>query len=75
MMPGLSEKDLVDLVRSVFPGDTGDRALGILVDIPRDPARDNPEWKARRAMAEDWHALLKAGAAAVPLETVWLVAY
>ncbi len=74
-MPGLSEKDLVDLVRSVFPGDTGDRALGILVDIPRDPARDNPDWKARRAMAEDWHARLKAGAAAVPLETVLLVAY
>jgi len=74
-MPGLSEKDLVDLVRSVFPGDTGDRALGILVDIPRDPARDNPDWKARRAMAEDWYARLKAGAAAVPLETVLLVAY
>jgi aminopeptidase len=74
-MPGLSEKDLVDLVRSVFPVDTGDRALGILVDIPRDPARDNPDWKARRAMAEDWRARLEAGAAAVPLETVLLVAY
>ena len=74
-MPGLSEKDLVDLVRSVFPGDAGDRVLGILVDVPRDPARDNPDWKARRAMAEDWHVRLKAGAAAVPLETVRLVAY
>jgi aminopeptidase len=74
-MPGLSEKDLVDLVRSVFPGDIGDRALGILVDVPRDLSRDNPDWKARRAMAEDWHVRLKAGAAAVPLETVLLVAY
>jgi aminopeptidase len=74
-MPGLNEKDLVDLVRSVFPGDAGDRALGILVDVPRDPARDNPDWKARRAMAEDWHVRLKEGAAAIPLETVLLVAY
>jgi hypothetical protein len=74
-MPDLSEKDLVDLVRSVFPGDGGDRVLGILVDVPRDSSRDNPDWKARRAMAEAWHARLKAGAAAVPLKAVLLVAY
>lgn len=74
-MPGLNEKDLVSLVRSVFPGHPEDRSLAILVDLPRDPAKDNPDWKARRAMAEEWAVLLKKGAPAVPLDDVRLVAY
>lgn len=74
-MPGLSEKDLVDLVRSVFPGHPEDRALGILVDVPRDPRRDNEDWKARRSMAEEWHARLKRCAASIPLDEVLLIAY
>jgi len=74
-MPSLSEKDLVDLVRSVFPGYPEDRSLGILVDVPRGPERDNPDWRVRRAMAEEWRDLLGKGAAAVPLDAVRLVAY
>ncbi|HPW18592.1 MAG TPA: hypothetical protein PLP83_09480 [Candidatus Aminicenantes bacterium] len=74
-MARLSEKELADLVRSVFPGHPEDRGLAVLVDVPRDPGRDNPGWKTRRAMAEDWRALLKKGAAAVPLDRVLLVAY
>jgi hypothetical protein len=74
-MPSLSAKDLVDLVRSVFPGHPEDRTLGILVDVPREPCRDNPDWKARRAMAQEWHGLLRSAAAEVPLDRVSLVAY
>jgi hypothetical protein len=74
-MPGLSESDLVNLVRSVFPGYPEDRDLGILVDLPRDPGRDNADWRARRAMAEEWTALLKRGARSVPLDGVRLIAY
>ena len=74
-MMRLSEKDLTDLVRSVFPGYPEDRALGILVDVPRSPDRDNPDWKARRAMAEEWRDLLRKGAAAIPLDEVRLFAY
>ncbi len=74
-MPGLSEADLVSLVRSVFPGHPEDRSLAILVDVPRGPGRDNPDWTARRAMAEEWHTLLARGAASVPLDDVRLVAY
>jgi len=69
----LSEKDLVDLVRSVFPGYPEDKALGILVDVPR--SADNPDWKARRAMAEEWRDLLNKGAASIPLDGVRLIAY
>jgi hypothetical protein len=71
----LNEKDLIDLVRSVFPGHPEDRALGILVDVPCERGRDNPDWKARRAMAEEWRALLGKSAAEVPLDRVLLVAY
>jgi hypothetical protein len=71
----LSEKDLADLVRSVFPGYPEDRALGILVDVPRSPDRDNTDWKARRVMAEEWRDLLRKGAAAIPLDEVRLFAY
>jgi hypothetical protein len=74
-MSGLSGTDLANLVRSVFPGFPEDRALGILVDVPRDPGRDNAAWRARRAMAEEWKALLKTGASAVPLDEVRLIAY
>jgi hypothetical protein len=74
-MMRLSEKDLTDLVRSVFPGYPEDRALGILVDVPRSPDRDNPDWRARRAMAEEWRDLLRKGAADIPLDEVRLFAY
>jgi hypothetical protein len=74
-MPGLTGTDLENLVRSVFPGFPEDRALGILVDVPRDSAGDNPAWRARRAMAEEWADLLKAGAPAGPLDEVRLIAY
>ncbi len=74
-MARLNQKDLVDLVRSVFPDHPEDRSLGLLVDVPRDPSRDNPDWRARRDMAEEWFALLRGGAASVPLDAVRLIAY
>ena len=74
-MSGLSETDLVNLVRSVFPGYPEDRDLGILVDVPRDPSRDNAGWRTRRAMAEEWAAHLKNGARSVPLDFVRLIGY
>ena len=74
-MTPLSQEDLAGLVRSVFPGHPEDRALGILVDVPREAGRDHPRWRARRAMAEDWRALLGRAAASVPLDKVSLIAY
>jgi hypothetical protein len=74
-MATLSPQNLVDLVRSVFPRFPGDRALVLLVDVPRDPGRDNSPWKARRALAFEWYAALKAAKADIPLEDVRLVAY
>ena len=74
-MPGLTGPDLTNLVRSVFPGFPEDRALGILVDVPRDPGRDNAAWRVRRAMAEEWTALLEEAAREVPLDDVRLIAY
>jgi len=74
-MSALDAKDLVALVRSAFPRLPDDRFLGILVDVPRDAARDNPDWAARRRMCEEWFLTLSAGCAEIPLEGVRLVAY
>lgn len=74
-MDKLEKDDLVRLVRSVFPTQPGDKRLGILVDVPRRPEADNADWKRRRALAGEWAALLKAGAADIPLENVRLIAY
>ena len=45
----LPPEELVALIRSVFPRFETDRALAILVDVPREAKRDNPAWKERRA--------------------------
>jgi hypothetical protein len=74
-MPSLTPRELVDLVRSVFPRHPNDRALAFLVDIPRDSARDNPPWKERRALAFEWWSALRDGRAGIPLDAVRLYAY
>jgi hypothetical protein len=71
----LERAELVGLVRSVFPALPGDRALAILVDVPREAARDNLDWAARRRMAAGWFASLREGVGGIPLERVSLVAY
>ena len=71
----LSPEELVALVRSVFPRFETDRVLAILVDVPRQPELDNPAWKERRRLAGEWHVLLQARRAEIPLDAVQLVAY
>ena len=74
-MSGLQAKDLVNLVRSAFPRRPGDRTLGILVDVPRDAAKDNPDWATRRRMCADWFAALRERCGEIPLDGVRLFAY
>jgi leucyl aminopeptidase (aminopeptidase T) len=74
-MPILAADELVSLVRSVFPRLETDKALAILVDVPRDPASDTPPWRERRRLAHEWHALLDARKGEIPLAEVKLVVY
>jgi hypothetical protein len=74
-MPALDSGDLIRLVQSAFPRFPGDTRLVVLVDVPREPASDNPAWQARRAMAAEWARLLARGAAEIPMRDVDLVAY
>lgn len=71
----LAPEELVALVRSVFPRFESDRALAILVDVPRDAQKDNPDWKERRRLAYEWYVLLQARKQEVPLAEVMLLAY
>ncbi|MBM3312743.1 MAG: hypothetical protein FJY80_14690 [Candidatus Aminicenantes bacterium] len=74
-MSSLTGKELANLVRSVFPRFPEDRILAVLVDVPQDPAADNKDWKARRALAYEWAAALKQNRADIPVEDVRLYAY
>ena len=71
----LAPEELVALVCSVFPRYETDKALAILVDVPREGALDNPAWRERRRLAHEWHALLDARKGEIPLAEVKLVAY
>ncbi len=51
----LSPEELPALVRSVFPRHETDKALAILVDVPREAGLDNPAWKEPRRL----HDLLR----------------
>jgi hypothetical protein len=72
---GLTASELVALVRSAFPRLGDERTLALLVDVPRDEARDNASWVARRRMCEEWHAALAERGGDIQLEQVQLVAY
>ncbi len=74
-MTTLAPEELVSLVRSVFPRRESDRALAILIDIPRQAGLDNPDWRERRRLAHEWHALLDARKGEIPLDGVKLIAY
>jgi hypothetical protein len=71
----LPAEELVALIQSVFPRFDTDRALAILVDVPREAKLDNPAWKERRGLAYEWYAALNEARASIPLERVELVAY
>ena len=71
----LSDSELVQLVRSVFPVLPNDEYLTILVDIPNNPQNDFQDWKKRRHMAYDWYTKLNANTQALNLQGVRLCAY
>ncbi len=50
----LSPMELVELIRRVFHPRSEDRALAIIVDVPRSSAEDTDPWRARRKMAAQW---------------------
>ncbi|MDZ7725657.1 MAG: hypothetical protein U5R06_23245 [candidate division KSB1 bacterium] len=73
-MSSLSQKELIQLIQSVFPKLDGDRQLALLVDVPNQSADDTDLWKTRRSFAESWAAQLKEAQSELDLE-VRLVGY
>ena len=55
----LTQDELCNLVKEVFPRLPGDKRLTVLVDLPDDKAHDNPQWSKRREMAAGWTAALR----------------
>lgn len=74
-MEKLTGDELIRLIQSVFPSFPEDKKLGILVDIPKDIERDNPDWQQRRILAEEWFHTLENHYASMGLQGVALIAY
>ena len=71
----LDASDFKRLIPSVFPRFTSDTAFGLLVDIPRQPERDNPAWRDRRTMADDWFSALQSVSEELGFQQIALIAY
>jgi len=71
----LSADELVELVRGVFAPRDEDRGLAVLVDLPDSELPDTDAWRARRAMASSWAAMLGERKADLGLDEVLVVAY
>jgi len=71
----LSKKEIINLVKSVFPHYDGDKKLGIMVDIPNNKNDDNENWKTRREICTKWNNILKDEVEVLNLEKISLIAY
>ncbi len=65
--------DLQKLFVDVFA--PADEVVTIMHDLPTEPFPDNPEWKARREMAEEWFLKIKAFALQHKIKLNALVTY
>jgi hypothetical protein len=74
-MNKLSQDDLINLIKSVFPYYPDDHCLGVLVDIPQELDRDNETWRKRRDLAQEWSDILKNCLSSISLEETRLIAY
>jgi hypothetical protein len=74
-MDSLSRDALLQLIRMVFPRLEQDRALGILVDMPRSSRDDSDGWRQRRQLAMQWKNHLLSGLRELGLERVTLYVY
>jgi len=74
-MKNLSDKELIALIKSVFPGLNGNDSIGILVDIPEEDINDNENWKIRRNIAYEWSVLFKKNIDLLEIKGVDLIVY
>jgi hypothetical protein len=74
-MNKLSQDDLINLIKSVFPHFPDDRSLGILVDIPREQEFDSETWRDRRGLAQEWCGIISSCISSISLKEARLIAY
>jgi len=75
MQTNLSEKELEQLIISVFSPSNSDHNLGIIVDLPDNADQDNDLWRKRRLMAADWAKKLNQVKDKIGLDSINLIVY
>jgi hypothetical protein len=74
-MDNLDFDQLRALLDSVFALRDDERWLTFLVDLPDGRVPDDDAWRDRRAIAEEWFAVLRAGRSALPFTDVVFCTY
>ncbi len=75
MKDKLSKKELLNLIKKVFPDYKDKDNLAFLIDIPRKTEDDDEKWKERRKLASDWARILFENTVELGLNRVDLIAY
>ncbi len=75
MKDGLSDKELRELIKNVFPNYKAMDKLAVLSDFPNLKSDDTVKWKERREIAKDWAKILKKNIDYLGLSDIALIGY
>ena len=73
MKNNLTSEELKSLVKSVFSLSDKDKKIAILIDVPDEIVKDNPNWQQRRKIAKAWQIELNNVKTEIGLENVNLI--
>ena len=74
MIKNLTEKELTNLIKTVFHIGYEDKTLIFLMDLPNDRVKDDDQWKDTRGIVYEWYKLVGDGKG-LGLKTVGFYSY
>jgi hypothetical protein len=75
MKENLSDIELIELIKNVFPNYELQDKIAILIDFPHTEDKDNKDWIERREIAKEWINILKDNIAKLNLSEISLIGY
>ncbi len=75
MNENLSDIELIELIKNVFPNYKPEDKMAVLIDFPRQESDDSEKWRERREIAKDWVNILNNNIDKLGLSAVSLIGY
>jgi hypothetical protein len=75
MSDRLDNKQLIQLIRTVFNPSPDDHTIGLITDIPNKRCPDNSGWRERREIVQTWFRQLNSVRKELHFDTVTLAVY